>query len=294
MSPSVPSAASISIIVPSLNDAGLATTLESLALQDYPQLEVVIEERGSIESSLGDTLNRGFARASGEILGYLLPGDALLPGILHRVAAQVDPARDRLVVMGRCLFYGEGLPGACVEFPARYAGHFEYLAIWKRGFNDVPQPAVFWHRLAWERCGGFDRHLQHALDYDLFCRFSRHYSFFAADDFWAKVRIDSGARPAQCSESELLDLSVACSRKYWGSWLAPLRWRCEASYRLYARQGHERARHHARRAEAAVRQGRLAAAFGELAQTLRFSPAMAWKRLLSHWLATGTRLIRGR
>jgi glycosyltransferase involved in cell wall biosynthesis len=306
---------SISIVVPSLNDAGrLSATLESLAAQDYPPLDVIIEERGSTDPSLAiaadfvrrfprtfrlfagadsgeaDALNRGFARANGEILGYLVPGDTLLPGILDRVAKQIDPGRDRFVVMGRCYFSGESLRNGRVEFPARYVGHFEYLAIWKRGFNEAPQPTVFWHRRAWERCGGFDVRLRHAFDYDLFCRFSRSYPFCPVDDFWGAICIDESLRPGQCSEAEVLELSIACSRRYWGSWLSPLRWRCETSYRLHSRQSHEHARHHARKAEAAVRSGRLLAAFGELMQTLRYSPSMAWKRLFSRWLATSKRL----
>ena len=281
----------ISIVVPSLNEAGLSATLESLAAQDYPRLDIIIEERGSADESLADALNRGFARANGEILGYLVPGDTLLPGALHRVATEVDPARNRLVVIGRCFFSGESLRSGNVEFPARYAGHFEHLAIWKRGFNQVPQPAVFWHRRAWERCGGFDAGVRHAFDYDLFCRFSRDFGFCAVDDFWAAIRIDDDSRPGRCSEAELLEASIACSRRYWGSALWPLRWRCAISYRLYSRQAHEHARHHARTAETAVRSGRWWEAWVELMRTARYSPSMAWRRLLRRWLATGRRMI---
>lgn len=307
---------SISIVVPSLNEAALlGATLESLAVQDHPGLDVIIEERGSTDGSpaiaedfvrrfpqtfrlfaeadsgAANALNRGFARAKGEVLGYLVPGDTLEPKVLHRVAGEIDPARNRLVVMGRCRFSGAILRSGQVEFPVRFAGHFEYLAIWKRGFNEVPQPSVFWHRRAWETCGGFDSQLRHAFDYDLFCRFSRHYPFCAVEDLWGAMRIDDGSRPAQCSETELLELSIGCSRRYWRSRLSPLRWRCEVSYWLYTRQSHEHARHHARKAEVAVRKMRLLVACVELLHTLRYSPSMAWQRLFRRWLATSRRLI---
>ncbi len=284
--------APISIVVSSLGASPrLAATLESLGAQEHPGLEVVVADCASGE---GAALNKAFAGTRGEILGYLAAGDTLEPGVLHRVAREIDPARGRFVVAGRCRFTGADLRSAKVEFPVRYAGHFELLAIWKRGFSELPRPSVFWHRRAWARSGGFDEHLRHALDYDLFCRFSRDFGIRTVDDGWGAVPVDEGLRPGECTESELLALSIACSRRYWGGWLSPLRWRCEASYRRYARHGHDRARHHARRAEAAVRDGRLAEALGELMQTLRYSPSMASERLVRRWLKTGRRLVSER
>ena len=158
----------ISIVVPSYNQAQyLAETLQSLVDQEYPALEVIIQEGVSNDDSVAiaedfvrrypsifrlfvekdsgqaDALNRGFARASGEILAFLNSDDTYLPGILHRVAAEIDLARGRYVVMGRCLFTGEGSRYSGVEHPAEYQSHFEHLAIWKRGYNTVPQPSVF-------------------------------------------------------------------------------------------------------------------------------------------------------
>ena len=59
------------------------------------------------------------------------------------------------------------------------------LEIWK-GYT-IPQPAVFWTREVWERCGPLDDAVGPLLDYDLFCRFSRLYRFHLIDQVPAKT-----------------------------------------------------------------------------------------------------------
>lgn len=300
----------ISIVVPSFNQGTfIAETLQSLLDQNYPTLEVIIQDGGSSDRSVeiardfaqrhpaifkvfverdsgqADALNRGFARTTGEILGFLNSDDTLLPGCLQRVAREIDPARRRLVVFGRCLFTGEDSPYVGVEHPAIYASHFDHLAIWKRGYNTLPQPSVFWHRQVWRKCGGFDVREQHALDYDLFCRFSQRFRFHPVDELWSTYRMHAASKSAQRTEAEILDLSIAVSRRYWGPWWHPLRWRCEISYWLHNRHLHEHARHHARLAEAAARAGHPFKAFVAFLRTAACSPRMARDRLLRAWLA---------
>ena len=299
----------ISIVTPSFNQGRfLRETLQSLVDQEYTNLEVIIQDGGSTDDSVAvaeefvrrhpavfrlfaekdqgqsDALNRGFARARGEILGFLNSDDTLYPRVLHRVAAEIDPQRKRWVVMGRCLFTGDGERYVGVEHPAEYRNHFNHLAIWKRGLNTIPQPSVFWHRTVWERCGGFNIHEHHALDYDLFCRFSEHYHFHRVDELWSTFRMHAVSKSAQKTETEVLALSIDVSRRYWGAWWRPLRWRCEMSYWLYARDAHEHARHHARLAESAAQQGHLFTALRETLTTARYSPRLARDRLLQAWL----------
>ena len=300
----------ITIVVPSFNQAQyLGETLQSLVDQDYPRLQVVIQEGGSTDGSVAiaegfaarfpavvevhveedsgqaDAINRGFAKARGEILAFLNSDDTYYPRILHRVAVEIDPGRDRYIVMGRCLFTGEGSRYSGVEHPAEYRSHFEQLAIWKRGYNLIPQPSVFWHRQVWEECGPLDVNEHHALDYDLFCRFSRRYAFHRVDELWSTYRMHDASKSSQRTEAEVLELSIQVSRKHWGSWFEPLRWRCEFSHWLYQRHFHDHACHHARRAEQALRERRLARVLIEFLQTLFYSPKMARDRLVYGWFA---------
>jgi glycosyltransferase involved in cell wall biosynthesis len=295
----------ISIVVPSYNQVQyLPETLQSLVDQDYPKLEVIIQDGvskdGSIEvakeytkrypeifklyvekdNGQADGLNRGFSRVTGEIFAFLNSDDTYYKGTLHRVAAEINPTLERYIVMGRCLFTGENSPYVGVEHPAEYKSHFDHLAIWNRGFNTIPQPSVFWHRQVWLRCGGLDVNEQHALDYDLFCRFSRYYRFHRIDELFSTYRMHDASKSSQRTESEVLELSIGVSRKHWGSWLRPLRWRCEISYWLYKQQRHEQARHHARRASEAFSAGKHFTAFGHLLTTFVAAPKMGRNRLI--------------
>lgn len=309
----------ISIVVPSYNQGQyLGETLQSLVDQEYPALQVIIQDGGSTDESVAiaegfvarhpeiftlhvekdagqaDALNRGFARATGTILGFLNSDDTLYPRILHRVAAEIDPARDRYVVMGRSLFTGENSRYVGVEHPAEYISHFEHLAIWKRGYNTIPQPSVFWHKAVTERVGWLDVNEHHALDYDLFSRFSRYYRFHRIDELFSDYRMHDESKSSQRSEAEVLALSIGVSRKHWGSKLSPLYWRLALSHWAYSRHYHDHARHHARRAEEAFRRRRPGRAALEFFHTARYSPAMARDRLLYGWLARRRLNVLGR
>lgn len=306
----------ISIVTPSFNQGRyLRETLESLVAQNYDNLEVIIQDGGSTDDAItiaeeyvrrfpnvfqlyvekdsgqADALNRGFARTKGAILGFLNSDDTLYPGCLARVAQEIDPARHRYVVFGRCLFTGEGDRYVGVEHPAEYKSHFDLLAIWTRGFNTLPQPSVFWHREVWERCGTLNLSEHHVLDYDLFCRFSRHYHFHKVDELWSTFRMHDISKSSQRTEAEVLAMSIQASRRYWGAWYSPLRWRCELSHWFHQQNTHELARHHARRAEEAAQSGKKFTAFREFLRTASCSPKMARDRLLRAWL--GDRRVGG-
>ena len=295
----------ISIAVPSYNQGRfIAETLQSLVDQRYPNLEVLIQDGGSTDGAVeiarqfvrrhpatfslvverdkghAQALNRAFRRARGEVLGYLNTDDTLLPGCLHRVAREIDPARGRFIVFGRCLFTGEDSPYVGTEHPAEFVSHFEHLAIWKRGYNSIPQPATFWHRSVYGRCGEFDETHNHGLDYLQWCRFGRHFHFHKVDELWATYRMHPASVSANKSEQEWLEINLRYSRMHWGPWWRPLRWRCAISHWVHGQQFHEQARHHARRAEQCWDNGQWPAATWQAVRTACYSPPMAWHRLL--------------
>ncbi len=98
----------ISIVTLSFNQREyLQEAIESVLGQNYPALEHIVVDPGSTDGSRellqryaprisqlifepdngpSDGLNKGFSRASGEVLGFLNADDLLLPGALHRVA----------------------------------------------------------------------------------------------------------------------------------------------------------------------------------------------------------------
>lgn len=300
----------ISVVVPSFNQARfIGETLQSLVDQQYPNLEVIVQDGGSTDGAVeiarefverhpatfslfvekdtghAQAVNRGMRRTHGEILGYLNTDDTLYPGCLHSAAREIDPSRGRHVVFGRCVFTGEGSVYVGTEHPAEFQSHFNHLAIWRRGFNTIPQPATFWHRRVYERCGDFDEKHNHGLDYLQWCRFSRYFRFHKVDEMWATYRMHAASVSANKSEQDWLDIMTQYSRMSWGPWWHPVRWRCAISYWVHGHEFHEQARHHARRAEESWGGRRYLQAVWQAMLTTRYSPTMTWHRLLQPLLA---------
>src|SRR5579885_1698267 len=97
-----------SIVIPNYNSGPvLERALRSLVSQHYPDLQLILIDAGSTDASReiieryrphldtvviekdngqADALNKGFARATGDVFGWLCADDELLPGALHHAA----------------------------------------------------------------------------------------------------------------------------------------------------------------------------------------------------------------
>jgi glycosyltransferase involved in cell wall biosynthesis len=237
----------ITIVTPSFNQGQfIAETIESVAAQRYPDLEHIVMDGGSTDGTLeilqryphlvvvserdkgqADAINKGFARATGDIWGFLNSDDTLLPGALDAVVSAIDPAQGRHLVVGRCFFIDEKGRSLGVEHPSGFTTFTRLLAVWKG--HTIPQPAVFWTPEVWRRSGGMDLSLRFHLDYDLFCRFARHYRFHPIDQVLATYRLHAESKTEEWTEADRLEDSIRLSRRYWGSPLSPRRWQLTGS-----------------------------------------------------------------
>ena len=251
--------------------AGIEATLASLEHAEQDLIEVIVEPD---TQPVGEALTRAFARARGEVCGWLLAGERLLPGALSHIGTQIDPARDRHVVMGRAVLVHEGR--LALPHPSEYLGRFDHLAVWKRGFDAVPRASLFWHRGVLDRIGGLPSGDACAIDYEFVCRLERHYTIHTLDEVWSAIDAVAWQDAAGRAEPELLQAWIATRRRYWGPWFSPLRWRCQLSWWSHRLQRHDHARHHARLAEQAAREGRPAEARLERIKAGLYSPAM-WR-----------------
>jgi glycosyltransferase involved in cell wall biosynthesis len=233
----------ISVVSCSYNQGRfLGRTIDSVLAQDYPNLEHLVVDGMSTDETprvlaryghlrvirepdrgQADAINKGFRAATGDVLGFLNSDDTLEPGALLRVAGEIDPARNRHVVMGRCRFIDEEDRPTGLEHPSAFESHRRVLEVWKG--HCLPQPAVFWTRAVWERCGPLDEAQHLVLDYDFFCRVSRHFAFHPVDQVLANYRLHAHSKTCSADGRRVLEESIRVSRRYWGGlgWAEQLR-----------------------------------------------------------------------
>jgi glycosyltransferase involved in cell wall biosynthesis len=182
----------ISVIVPSYNQARyLPATLDSLAGQNYPDLEVRIYDGGSTDGSVeilrnhpaqfwwvskrddgqAAAINRGLGEASGDILAFLNSDDIYYPRTLEAVAEYFERNPGCLVLYGDADHLNAD--GSIME--PYYTEPWNYDRLQEVCF--LCQPAVFWRREIIERFGLLDDRLHFALDYEYWLRIGKHAPF---------------------------------------------------------------------------------------------------------------------
>jgi glycosyltransferase involved in cell wall biosynthesis len=185
-----------SIITPSFNQAGyIGRTLDSVVKQqvNFPVEHLVIDGgstdgtlailekySGSIryisepDQGMQEALNKGFAIASGDIIGWLNSDDTYMPGALQKVADYFDRHPDCLWLYGNCRMVDENdheVRKWITAYKNRLSGKFSYNRLLVDNF--ISQPAVFMRRHALESAGPIDPELPTAMDYDLWLRLAK-------------------------------------------------------------------------------------------------------------------------
>jgi glycosyltransferase involved in cell wall biosynthesis len=184
MAPAIPS---ISIIVPNYNGgATIDATLRSLIDQHYPRLEILVVDGASTDNSVdvirryephiawwtsekdsgqSNAINKGFARATGEIVNWLCSDDLLLPGALHTIARTFveNPSADVVVGSSKVTYPDPRLNRTAIASPLSV----ELLP----SANQIPQPACFYRRTLLVRDPPLDETLHYAMDLELWTHF---------------------------------------------------------------------------------------------------------------------------
>ncbi len=187
-----------SIVTPSFNQAGyLKCTLESVLTQEA-NLEYIVMDGGSTDGSRDiissyddrlaywqsekdggqyEAINRGFARSTGEIMGWLNSSDLYLPWTLSTVELifRSFPDIQWITSTMKTGIRGDGTYEDIYHLPGFSARRFYKGLHGGPGNSDyLQQETCFWRRSLWEKIGGkIDLRHSFAGDYWLWSRFFR-------------------------------------------------------------------------------------------------------------------------
>ncbi len=178
-----------SIVIPNYNSGPiLERALRSLTSQEYPELQLILVDNESTDASRdiihqfrasfdvtiiekdrgqADALNKGFARATGDVFGWLCADDELLPGALHRVAELLTASPEKEVVLGACERIYADATRAIIP---PHGDPWPKIGIQ----NLIEQPSTFWRAHLHRRCAPLDTTFQLAFDWDLWCKMGKN------------------------------------------------------------------------------------------------------------------------
>jgi len=237
----------ISIITPNFNLGDyLEQTILSILHQNYPNLEYIIIDGGSTDNSLEiikkyerhlaywvsepddglyDAIQKGFAKSTGELMGWLNSDDILLPGSLQTVATIFQTFEEVEWLTGHPVSVNAA--GGIIE-PGelrRWSKYHFYIG----QYGWIQQESTFWRRSLWERAGGSLRiDLQLAGDFELWLRFFRYAKLYSTPAFLGGFRFRGAAQLSQqhlqqyleelnrCLSDEIRQLDPLEKRWIWG------------------------------------------------------------------------------
>ncbi len=207
----------VSIIVPSFRQGKfIRATIDSILSQDYRPIQIHVIDGGSqdetvdVLKSYGDipelkwiserdqgvvhAVNKGFARAQGDIVAIQSSDDCYLPGAIRTMVGVLQSQPD----VG--LAYGDTvkIDSHGRELSRHVIGSFTLeklllLQTW------VPQPSAFFRREVLLVCGGWNPAIPYAPDSDLWIRMAFRTKVVKVDSFLSQYRVHEEQRDTQAS-----------------------------------------------------------------------------------------------
>ena len=200
----------VSIITPSYNQAKyLEQTITSVLEQSYPSIEYIVVDGKSKDDSIdiikkyadklaywvsekdkgqADAINKGFSRATGEIIAWLNSDDYYLPGAVQAAVKVFEENPDIVLVYGNMLAVNEhGVTFNTMNY--RQLTLKDLLC-----FNIIGQPAVFMRRSALQQTSGLDATFHFLLDHLLWIQIAKQGKILHVNQTWAAARYHAEAK----------------------------------------------------------------------------------------------------
>jgi glycosyltransferase involved in cell wall biosynthesis len=201
----------VSIITPSFNQAPyIEETIKSVLTQDYPRVEYIIVDGGSTDGTVDiikkhenkiawwvsekdkgqtDAINKGFARATGDILAWINSDDTYEPGAISAAIKYLQEHPDVGMIYGDCNFINE---------TGKVIGRFNSVQtshrLIRQGYVHIPQQTMFFRADLWKQVGPLDPSFYFAMDYDLWTRISARSEIKYVPQTWANFRLHTSGK----------------------------------------------------------------------------------------------------
>jgi glycosyltransferase involved in cell wall biosynthesis len=217
----------VSIIIPSLNQGKfIDQTLESIFLQDYPNLEVIVMDGGSTDGTVktlkkyelrvtsnelrkhriftwiskkdkgqADAINKGMKKAHGDIVTYINSDDYYLPHAIKTVVSYFLDYPNVDWLTGDCMIVDE-YNNRIQSFVRWYKKILRMLPIQLilPVANPIAQPSTFWRKKVFEEIGHFDDALRYVFDYEYWIRIAKKYTISVIPHVLSAFRIHRASK----------------------------------------------------------------------------------------------------
>jgi glycosyltransferase involved in cell wall biosynthesis len=220
---------SFSIVTPSLNQrAFIDEALLSVKNQAYGNLEHLVIDGGSQDDTTAllrqyanqkrwthlhwvsepdrgqsDALNKGFSRASGDIVGWLNSDDRYRPGCFEYVAEVFARHPDVDVVYGDYTWIDESGRVSSVRREIEFS---RFILLYHRVLY-IPTTATFFRGRIFKEGNRLDERLHYAMDFEFFVRLASHgYRFKHVPAILADFRFQQGSKTCTASHKQLEEL----------------------------------------------------------------------------------------
>lgn len=207
----------VSIITPSYNQSRfLEETIQSVLSQDYPQIEYLIVDGGSSDGTIDilkkyegrlagwvserdqgqtDAINKGFARATGDIFAWINSDDTYQPGAVSAAVAFLQQHSGVGMVYADCNYINES-----GEITGKFRAAQTNERLLRRGYTHIPQQTMFFRADLWKQVGPLDPSFYFAMDYDLWTRIARRTEIRYIPQTWANFRLHTSGKSIVADE----------------------------------------------------------------------------------------------